>query len=504
MDFPVALFKANPKKSRVSCEFDPNNLSYSEDQNSWNEFRILVDDGSISSNGVSPGTWTQAKQVPEVQDTVANKVRAMNIPPVSDKSNEPLRPKKLTVDFCERADALEIVKKGEEGPWGCLLLWGIGATIVCAAILFKAFKDPSLGIFLFALMFCSGWVISIGGFLWMKFGRETFSLDNSEATLVWKVLIHLSSRVVPRKEIMGFRECMIVYRGRRGRVVHHSGIEMLTLGKPVQFSSGLPEEERAWLLHKLNSFLASSKQDVMRNAFSKEMPTEGEQSSVERPSKNGTFVATETLVFEHTLTEPPTDCRWHITENFDGFAFWQRGRLNIGNLAGAFLINGMLNGLVLIFVMGLFGMIPVKPVPQGWEWWKVFLLLIPFEFFGLVTLAILLLELVKPFRRTEWQFAGVRVIEKKYWPMYCITRVWEILDIARLELRQNNRENQVWKHFHDVTADWTNQDSFELAMVSSDNLDLCKIENLTEGEARWLARTILNRKGMASRFSPKT
>jgi hypothetical protein len=35
---------------------------------------------------------------------------------------------------------------------------------------------------------------------------------------------------------------------------------------------------------------------------------------------------------------------------------------------------------------------------------------------------------------------------------------------------------------------------FELALVSSNNIDLCDIGNLTEGEARWMARFVLERR----------
>jgi hypothetical protein len=35
---------------------------------------------------------------------------------------------------------------------------------------------------------------------------------------------------------------------------------------------------------------------------------------------------------------------------------------------------------------------------------------------------------------------------------------------------------------------------FKLAFIAANNVDLCGIENLTEGDARWVARLVLERR----------
>jgi len=90
------------------------------------------------------------------------------------------------------------------------------------------------------------------------------SLDRDEAIFVRTAVIRLSSRVVPRVEIQGFRE----YRsGYREDDECQWGIEMLTLGKPVRFSLTCRTGNGAWLIHQLNLFLGMSGPDKKAHVF---------------------------------------------------------------------------------------------------------------------------------------------------------------------------------------------------------------------------------------------
>ena len=70
------------------------------------------------------------------------------------------------------------------------------------------------------------------------------------------------------------------------------------------------------------------------------------------------------------------------------------------------------------------------------------------------------------------------------------------MDLHRLELRRRNGNDSQRQRFSDVTTDMTGPMSFELALVASNNIDLCDIGTLTEGEARWMARIVLDRRPM--------
>jgi len=116
-----------------------------------------------------------------------------------------------------------------------------------------ALNSPAM--FVLALPVWSAWLLVATILVWLLLGKETLSLDRDEAIFVRTAVIRLSSRVVPRVEIQGFRE----YRsGYREDDECQWGIEMLTLGKPVRFFFDLPDGERAWLIHQLNLFLGMS------------------------------------------------------------------------------------------------------------------------------------------------------------------------------------------------------------------------------------------------------
>jgi hypothetical protein len=428
----------------------------------------------------------------------------MNISSVDRKSDRPTRPEKLIVDFNEQFDSLAIVKRGSvDSPDGCALLfisvWLIGWTLVCALLVFKVVTEPSLKVFAFAVPFCASWIAVVCLMAWRIFGKETLFLGRDEAIFQKKAIIRLSSRVVPREEVRGFREYATVSRGRHNREVKYSGIEILTLGKPVQFGLGLPEEERAWLIDQLNRFLEKHEVKAERHLSALAMITEDTLPSIDPPSANGPATVIEVLTFERTLANPPADCDWHITESDDGFAFGQRGRLNFSNLVTGLLFNGFLNGLVLVFLLVLFGIVPNNKVIQAREWWTVFFVLIPFEVVGSIAFALLILTVIEPFRCTSWRLGRDRIANRSGWPMYSHTRTWDVLGRIRLELRRNFKNQQdgyIFRTLVGVVEAMKNPNGyspFELVLVSNDNVDLCKIGYLTEGEARWLARLILER-----------
>jgi hypothetical protein len=119
--------------------------------------------------------------------------------------------------------------------------------------------------------------------------------------------------------------------------------------------------------------------------------------------------------------------------------------------------------------------------------------LIPFELLGLAMLWALALTILEPWRWTSWKFGREQVVRQTLWPFYRRTRSWIIPRLDRLELRRQNPNDRRHQRLSGAIADPTGHASFTLAFVSSDNIDVCDIGNLTEGEARWMARIILER-----------
>jgi hypothetical protein len=427
------------------------------------------------------------------------KAGAMNEPVPTDASLGPARPRRLTVEFYEESDALVIHKKRGGGPWPFLLLWLIGWTVGCVFLLVNVLRDPNLGNLAIGLPFWASWLFVACLMIWTMFGKETFLLSRDEAAFRRTTLVRLSSRVVPREEIQTFRECRSSHT-ENDRYLW--GIEMLTLGKPVRFAFRLPDLERAWLIHRLNQFLTKSPPSQERLVVQSAVTLSHHTSTGDYSVAGKTHVATEVLAFETTLAEPPTDRNWHVTDDPDTFEFRQRGRLNIGPLAVLLCINAFWNGIVSVFVMVLFGLMPGNNAPQGGEWWGLLVFLIPFEVIGLGMFAALVITMLEPWRTTTWRFESERIVSRLRWPVFSYTRTWDVIRLDRLELRRRNSNDSRGLRFSKATTDTTAETPFELALVSGENVDLCEIDDLTEGEARWMARIILDRRGKWFSKSP--
>src|SRR5262249_36595353 len=119
-----------------------------------------------------------------------------------------------------------------------------------------------------------------------------------EAMFMRTAVIRLTSRVVPRREVQGFRECRSNYTEND---VHLWGIEMLTLGKPVRFAFRLPDGERAWLIYQLNRFLQASGPVEGGHVRQATSLLSGEIKAAEKAPPIGPRATTEILAFDRTL-----------------------------------------------------------------------------------------------------------------------------------------------------------------------------------------------------------
>jgi hypothetical protein len=394
----------------------------------------------------------------------------------------PPRPLNLTVELYEQPDGLAVRLKRGGGPWVFLLIWLAGWTVGCVALLFMVIHQPTIGAFAFAVPFWASWVFVASLLTWMLFGRETLLLRADEALFVRSAIVRLSSRVVPRAEIQGFRECRSSHTENDQ---HLRGIEMVTLGKPLRLAFRLPDDERAWLIHRLNSYLTATASPGAARPFLSP-PDEARVADPEIERDEEHQAETETLVAERTLSEPPTDGDWRLHDGVDEFAFEQRGRWKAATLGLLLFINLFWNGIVSVFVLVLLGRMPEGDAPQGREWWGLFLFLVPFELIGLGMFAALVLAAIGPWRRTVWRFERYRIVRRTWWPVFRTTRAWEIGELDSLELRPGGAAARSGREDADAR--------FSLAFVSSDHAIVCEIGKLTEGDARWMGGIVLDRR----------
>ncbi|MFO0945000.1 MAG: hypothetical protein U1D30_03500 [Planctomycetota bacterium] len=402
---------------------------------------------------------------------------------------EPARPEKLSVDFLEDGENLVIHKRRGGGPVFFLMLWLTGWTVGCVFLLVEIVKEPAIGMLAFAIPFWASWLFVAGLIVWMLFGKETLVIGRDQAFFQKKAIVVLSSRSVPRKEIQGARPCQSSYQ-ENDRYLW--GIELVTVGLPLQFCFRLPDNERAWLIHQLNRFLGTLDFDRTASStepeFTQAKPVFTKWGTARKTPKP---TITERLAREATHEEPPNDCRWYLGEGFDAFQIMRPGLWHWGALGGLLFINAFWNGIVSVFVMILFGFMPGDQ-PHGWEWWGLFFFLIPFEVIGLVMFLGLLRTAIDPFVRTVWQFNSDRIVRQIRWPLFSRNRSWEIIGPHRLELRKKNKWSS--QDSNNRGMEMTPGASFELAFINDANADICTIDELTEGEARWIAHLLFERR----------
>lgn len=386
---------------------------------------------------------------------------------------EPSRPESLTSDVRESADGLAVTVRQTNGSGGFLLLWEIGWTVACIALAVQVISNPEIGTFLFALPFWAAW-LAVGSLLiWFFFGTETILIQADRVLFLRKALITLKVREVPISEVKRFRSSRSKHLEDNEYLY---GIEAETIGKPIRFGFRLPARERQWLIWKLNQFA-----EFISEGSEPQEPIEAELPGPPASDAPGRLTAAD------VLDEPPTDCRWQLHERADGVEFVQRGQFQPGAFFGLLFINAFWNGIVGVFVALLLGLMPVENgPPQGFEWWGMFVFLLPFEVVGLGMLAALVMVLAEPFRVTSWRLVHDTMTRQSRWPVVRITRRWSMEEIHHLELRLDDEESS-GRLKEKLSSGISDDANYQLTFVSRDNIDQCSIASLTSGEARWMA-----------------
>ncbi len=399
-------------------------------------------------------------------------------------SPRPARPQRLTVDFYQEPDGILLRTRGGGGPQLFLMLWLTGWTVGCVVLIVHFLNEPSIGSFFFGVPFWVSWIAVFAMICWNRYGKETLLLRPDKAIFLRTVIVTLNSRAVPRSEIEGFRECRSIVQENDQYLW---GIELVTLGKPVKLAFRLPDAERLWLVDQLNQYLTDTSADGAPLALATTAPT----ATPRRGAASNQLAGVQILTDERTLAEPPTDNRWGLTDDIASFELSTRGRFNIGSVLGMLFINAFWNGIVSVFVLALWGLMPGNhPRPAGVEWWGIFVFLIPFEVIGLVMLAALVMTLLEPLHVTRWIIDASAISREHRWLLVAFRRSWSVERLDRLELRPGNARLRSPKL--STSTDLSNQ--FQLALVAADNADVCTIDSLTKGEARWFGYLIRDRR----------
>jgi hypothetical protein len=416
---------------------------------------------------------------------------------MTNSTEQPAKPQRLQARIDRTAGELRFVYHRRQWGIGCFLgLWLTGWTVGCVVLIGLAFHEPSVFTFLIGLPFWSAWVFTVCVCLSSIFLREQFVLDASGASFLRQVVVTLRRRYVPLHEIKSFKDFSEQVNSESGAVEH--GIELQTAGLAIRFGQGLPEQERRWLLHELRHQLA-------------ELRLRDDHERPEVNVSNGDPTITIRPPVTETHYTPPSDCRWERDDRTGGVAFTQRGQMAWTAAFTLLFVTLFWNGIVSVFLFGLFGYSapfdfeltngeiqePLEreehreqldhEAPDGAMWWGALIFLLPFVAIGLAISVALLFVLLEPLRTTVWNFSDDSI-------ECSITRAglgrswnYPVDRLDRLELREHsNRSNTFRVQFPQEGATCR-----QLTIVNKQNVEVCTIDDLTEGEARWMADVIL-------------
>jgi hypothetical protein len=310
--------------------------------------------------------------------------------------------------------------------------------------------------------------------------RQDLEIDADGLRYVDRALVRLAQRTIPRREFRGFE------LGRRERksddkVTTECGLEIRSVGNPLFVFSGLPDAELRWLAWQLSRLVES-------------LPGAGANAAdapVDVPAPPGEKgPAAVTLAPAAEPVEAPSDCSWELASEIQSLSFVQRGRWSWAAVLGLLFVCVFWNGIVSVFVAGLFGLDPGNALAGG-EWWFLLFFLIPFEVIGLVIFGGLVFTMLEPVRRKIWRFDADAI--ECSWSWLGIGPRWTYStdSLARIDLVR--AESALKKKFRatSTSTEGTEGPQFALSLVRGDNTQICAIQPLTEGEARWMADAVM-------------
>jgi hypothetical protein len=397
----------------------------------------------------------------------------------------PAKPHRITVAVQREGDRLRLAyRRREWGVGAFMLLWLTGWTVGCVFLAGLVIQQPQLFNLMFAVPFWASWLFVFAMVAKSFFQHEEMLLDRTGANYVRKVLFPLHVRTVPLREIRSVDRFTTVTDSESGQ--SESGIEVRTLGLPLRMLQGLSGPELDWLERLLNDHLSAlGEVCAPREPPAQEAVAEDEASELEDGARVALSIASRPVC-------PPSDCRWRRVDGFDDFRFATRGRFGWGCVLGLTFLNTFWNGIVSVFVMHLWGAAPDGAPPQGAEWWGLFLFLVPFEVIGLVMLVALVAAVFEPVHRTVWTLERQGVDYRTSWLGLGPHWTWEVVRLDRIELRRDTKRGRPrWSGTAPSLAASAGSRDYRLSLVDRSNAEVCSIDGLTEGEARWIGDIVL-------------
>ncbi len=336
---------------------------------------------------------------------------------------------------------------------GFMFLWTVG----CVFFVRSVIDQPSLVPILFGIPLLEGWLLVFCVLCATFFGRTDLRLGLHALEFTQTVLLYRRYRHVPLVEIEEFTEySREVQHGESGTRTE-TGLMVVTLGKPLRFAQDVNQGELSHLIELLNGHL----QELRRSK-----PGEG---------SIGTILGRRDEPFlKGAVLGPPSDSEVELFKDWNHTVFMRRFPFDLANLGMMTFLNFLWNGSVSAFVY----------MAIHESHWVLSLFLIPFELLGALLFLSWMAVLTSPWWRLEWALGADEITTRFSIFGLGRTRAYDLQSLNTIEVRKTI--NPKTKHFLPRFNGEENDRPYAVGLVDRDACDLLVIDDLTEGEARWI------------------
>jgi hypothetical protein len=372
----------------------------------------------------------------------------------------------------------DLILRDARREWagGCfLLLWLCGWTVGCVFLVGIVVADPKPLHLLFALPFWSAEIFVVCLVAGMFLGRATLRLSPAGLDYEYRAVVRIDARHVPLDELRGFASSDSTMPRSEDKTSWRC-LHVETAGQPLEFAAGIDEHELEWLGQLLREHLATLRHESPRPAS--DAPPPDSDPAVAAPIDVDQPRRAEVLRPTSRRCEQPSDSRIELLRDWEGLHFRWRGQWSLLSIGGATFVCLFWNSIVSVFVYHLFDEFN----------WFLFFFLIPFEAIGLLLLGGWLMAITAPAWRRQWVFLRHEIRRRTSVLGIGFTRRFSIERLDRIEL--------LCETFGPTTASEAGSvfitGRFALSLVGPDNVEVVRIGQLTQGEARWLADEVFS------------
>ena len=335
----------------------------------------------------------------------------------------------------------------------------------CFALLRAALEGEKF-LWLFGIPFWAAEIGVFGVILQFLLFRVRLTL-NREGLTYREWGIFPKKHEIPLADLKRFR-VVTIHRNREWKdsalaVVLRSG-EEITLGG-ISFKN-FGSNIRDWTEEYGNEFLEKYR-PVGVSELDSEIDSDGDENDSEEETPIEEFHANG----RYSFVPQPEESEWVRSEEYSPFEVTRTDRFCMKNFSESLFSCVFCNGIVSVFVLSLWGVIPAKGIPEFLSagWWGFFAFLLPFEFIGLMLFGGLLSSLFPSGVRRTLVFERGKVLRRSSWFGIPRSRTFSVENVSRYKIIRDDGKNQNILLFYDKSG-----------------AVLCKIDGLTLPDARWL------------------